>query len=197
MLGVDVNGKTLGVVGMGRIGKAVARRGLGFGMRILYTRRTSGAEPLSGEFAQCRPVTLDELMSSADFVSLHCPLNKETFHLVGKRELEFVKPGAILINTARGAVVDQQALVAALRDGRLGGAGLDVFEDEPKVPDELLTMDNVVLTPHVGSASVETRAAMAGLAVKGLLQAFSGQLPPNAVNPQVWPAFARRLQKVL
>jgi len=184
MLGVDVYGKTLGIIGYGRIGQAVGRRGHGFGMEVLYTRRpgSSNTDP--------HAVSLDELLARSDFVSLHCPLTKETHHLMGERQLSLMKPQAILINTARGAVVDQTALIAALASGRLRGAGLDVFEDEPSVPSELLAMNNVVLAPHIGSATVETRSNMSRLAAKGALSAFAGELPANAVNAQVWPQFS-------
>ncbi|HEY9870545.1 MAG TPA: D-glycerate dehydrogenase [Candidatus Obscuribacterales bacterium] len=198
MLGTDVHGKTLGLVGFGRIGQAVARRALAFDMTVLYTRSrdpdNSGARsPGPGP----HHVRLEELLSQSDFISIHCPLNERTRHLLGERELSMLKPCCLLINTSRGPIVDQAALVAALADGRLGGAGLDVFEDEPRVPPELLAMDRVVLTPHIGSASIETRAAMARLAVDGLLLAFSGSLPPSAVNPQVWPLFLQRARSCL
>lgn len=193
MLGTDVHGKTLGLIGFGRIGQAVARRALAFNMKVLYTR---SCDP-SNIGAPCpgpgpHHVRLDELLSQSDFISIHCPLNERTRHLLGDRQLSMLKSGCLLINTSRGPIVDQAALVAALADGRLGGAGLDVFEDEPHVPPELKAMESVVLTPHIGSASIETRSAMARLAVDGLLLAFSGSLPPNAVNPQVWPVFLQR-----
>jgi len=192
MLGTDVHGKTLGLIGYGRIGKAMARRALGFGMTVLYARKVPPAEGGRRDGPGPHHVSLEELLSGSDFVSIHCPLNKETRRLVGERELSMLKPGSILINTSRGAVVDQPALVSALADGRVGAAGLDVFEDEPNVPPELLSMENVVLTPHIGSASIETRSAMARLAVDGLLTAFSGIKPPNAVNPEVWDKFLER-----
>lgn len=192
MLGVDVCGKTLGIVGFGRIGKAMARRALGFGMKVQYAVKTEDKRVEPSEFANCRRVSLPELFSTSDFVSLHCPLAKDTFHLVGQEELAMFKPGAILVNTSRGAVVCQAALISALKSGPLGGAGLDVFEDEPIVPAGLTDCENVVLTPHIGSASVETRYKMAALAVNGLLTAITGQLPSNAVNPEVWPRFVER-----
>ncbi len=192
MLGVDVQGKTLGIVGFGRIGKAMARRALGFGMKVQYAVKSEDKRVELSEFANCKRVALEELLSTSDFVSLHCPLAKDTFHLIGKAELARLKPGAILVNTSRGAVVDQNALISALQSGQLGGAGLDVFEDEPIVPAGLIECENVVLTPHIGSASVETRYKMAALAVNGLLTAITGQLPSNAVNPEVWPRFVER-----
>jgi len=195
MLGTEISGKTLGIVGMGRIGEAVARRGQGFGMRIIYTRK--GNEDKDRRLARdlgAKRVSLPELISSSDFISVHCPLNHETRHLIGKVELSRVRKNCILINTARGAVLDQKALIASLQDGKLAGAGLDVFDDEPKVPEELLALKNVVLTPHIGSATTETRLAMAALAVEGLLTAFSERLPENCVNKDVWPLFLERLK---
>lgn len=193
MLGADVYGKTLGIVGMGRIGRAVARRAHGFGMKVLYTTRSQPANKIQDDLPDCQWAILDELLSASDYISLHCPLTKETYHLIGERELSLVKPGSILVNTARGAILDQSALVKALESGRLRGAGLDVFEDEPHVPEPLLTLRNVVLTPHVGSASIETRSAMAELAAQGVDSAFSGKLPTNAVNSNVWERFLNRL----
>jgi glyoxylate reductase len=190
MLGVDVYGKTLGIVGYGRIGQAMARRGLGFGMNVLYVKRSGSDDNQAKVDGEPWGVRLEELLSNSDFISLHCPLTKETHHLIGKRELSLMKRDAILINTARGAVVDQLALIEVLRAGNLRGAGLDVFEDEPNVPEELIGMNNVVLTPHIGSASIETRSAMANLAVQSVLSAFAGKLPANSVNPEVWPKFS-------
>lgn len=195
MLGSDLTGKTLGIVGMGRIGEAMGRRGLGFGMKIIYTRKGNEEKDLrlTRELA-ARRVSLPELISSSDVISIHCPLNHETRHLIGKVELSRVKKNCILINTARGAVVDQKALIAAIQDGKLAGAGLDVFEDEPHVPDELIALNNVVLVPHIGSATHETRVAMAQLAVDGLISAFTERLPDNVVNKDVWPLFVERLK---
>ncbi|CAN5472112.1 glyoxylate reductase [soil metagenome] len=195
LLGSDLSGKTLGIVGMGRIGEAMGRRGLGFGMKIIYTRKGNEEKDhrLTRELS-ARRVSLPELISSSDFLSIHSPLNHETRHLIGKVELSRVKKNCILINTARGAVVDQKALIAALQDGKLAGAGLDVFEDEPRVPDELIALKNVVIVPHIGSATSETRNAMAQLAAEGLLSAFSERLPENTVNKDVWPLFLERLK---
>jgi glyoxylate reductase len=194
MSGLDVYGKTLGIVGYGRIGQAMVRRGQGFGMKILYTRRSQPNDAEAKKEGEPQAVPLDELLAKSDFVSLHCPLNKETRHLIGKRQLSLMKSDAILINTARGAVVDQGAVITALANGQLYGAGLDVFDDEPDVPDELKQMQNVVLTPHIGSASLETRSAMARLAAQAVLSALGGNLPANAVNPKIWPAFLDRLK---
>jgi glyoxylate reductase len=192
MLGVDVSGKTVGIVGMGRIGQAFARRARGFDMKVLYTGRKRQPPDIESKL-QAQYVDMDELLLQSDFVSLHCPLTPQTRQLIGARELALLKPSCILINTARGAVVNQKALVEALLAKTIAGAGLDVFENEPEVPAELLTMPQVVLTPHIGSASVETRRAMGELAVNGLLAALSGKLPANAVNPEVWSTFAARL----
>jgi lactate dehydrogenase-like 2-hydroxyacid dehydrogenase len=175
MLGTQVSGKTLGLVGMGRIARAVAQRAHhGFGMRIIFhdpfppspeAAAALGAEPRE---------RLEQVLEGADFVSLHCPATPETRHLMNAERLALLKPGAFLINTARGDVVDEAALVAALRSGRLAGAGLDVFEREPQVSPELLGMENVVLLPHLGSATVETRVAMGMRALENLRLFFQG-----------------------
>ncbi len=167
-LGQDVHGATLGIVGPGRIGKAVAKRARGFGMKVLFADR--------------RKSSLARVLRASDFVSLHCPLTPQTRHLIGKRELAMMKKSAILINTTRGPVVDESALVRALRSGTIAGAGLDVYEREPRVPASLRRMKNVVLLPHIGSASRATRDAMASLAVDNLIAGLSGRRPPQAVN---------------
>lgn len=202
MLGHDVWGATLGIIGWGAIGQAVARRGAGFGMRILYMARppkhnspTGGSahSPASHLRSATVPapaaaerVELGKLLAESDFISLHVPLTPETRHLIGARELAMMKPGAILVNTARGEVVDQRALTEALKSGRLGGAGIDVTEREPIAHDDpLIELPNVVLTPHIGSASHATRMRMAELAVDNLLDALSGRVPRFCVNPEV------------
>lgn len=177
LLGRDVHGATLGLVGLGRIGLAVARRAHGFGMRVLYTQRHREARPPAG----AEYVSLDRLLAAADFVSLHVPLTPATRNLIGARELARVRRGTILVNTSRGAIVDEAALVRALRTGRLGAAGLDVFAHEPHVPRALRELPNVVLTPHVASASVATREGMAVLAAQNLAVALAGRRPPNPV----------------
>ena len=188
LLGQDVHGATLGIVGLGQIGQAVARRARGFDMRILYHDRTRHVEAEAGLSAEF--VDLEHLLRESDFVSLHVPLSPETRHLIGGRELALMKPTAVLVNAARGPVVDQQALYEALRERRIAAAGLDVMEVEPiPVDDPLLTLDNVVITPHVGSASVATRAKMAEMAVESILQALRGELPVRCVNPE---ALSRR-----
>jgi glyoxylate reductase len=185
LLGPDVHHATLGLVGLGRIGAAVARRARGFEMTLLYhdvVRR----EDLEAELG-LHYVPLEELLRRADFVSIHTPLLPETRHLIGAPQFALMKPTAILINTARGPIVDQRALYEALRTGRIAGAGLDVFEVEPVAADEpLLRLDNVVVAPHIASASVETRTRMALMAVDNLLAALDGRRPANMVNPEVW-----------
>jgi glyoxylate reductase len=184
LLGRDIHGATLGIVGLGRIGRTLAKRAAGFDMRILYTDlapKPDIAGPLGAEF-----VDLPALLRSSDFVSVHTPLSEDTHHLIGAEELRLMKPTAVLINTARGAVVDGAALAQALRDNRIFAAGLDVFEAEPVAMDDpLLALDNVVLLPHVGSASVATRTRMAKMAAANLLAALKGERPPNPVNPEV------------
>lgn len=181
-LGQDVYGKTLGVVGFGRIGEAIARRARGFNMKILYydaRRRTPGEELELG--VEYRP--LDELLAAADFVTLHVNLDATTRHLIGERQLAQMKPTAILINTSRGPVVDERALVAALKAGTIKGAGLDVFEDEPAMAPGLAELDNAIVVPHIASASVETRTRMATMAAENLLAMLKGEPIPNLVNP--------------
>jgi glyoxylate reductase len=180
-LGQEVNGKTLGIIGMGRIGKAVARRAAGFGMKILYSSRTRLAPAEAQELgAALQP--LEALLREADFVTLHVPLTPHTRHLIGSRELELMKDSAYLINTARGPVVDEAALVAALHQGQIRGAGLDVYENEPELHPGLAGLENVVLLPHVGSATVETRTRMALMAAENLLAGLRGDPPPNCLN---------------
>ncbi|WGS51495.1 D-glycerate dehydrogenase [Paraburkholderia sp. D15] len=183
--GVDVQGKTLGIVGLGRIGGAVARRAaLGFNMKVLYTNRS--ANPHAEQAYGARRVELAELLASADFVCLQVPLTPETKHLIGAAELKAMKPGAILINASRGATVDEAALIDALRNGTIRGAGLDVFETEPLPADSpLLTLSNVVALPHIGSATHETRHAMARNAAENLVAALDGTLAVNIVNRDV------------
>lgn len=183
--GVDVQGKTLGIVGLGRIGGALARRAaLGFNMRVLYTNRSANeaAERAYG----ARRVELTRLLADSDFVCLQVPLTDETRHLIGARELRSMKKSAILINASRGAIVDEPALIAALSDGTIAGAGLDVFEEEPLPADSpLLGMKNVVALPHIGSATHETRHAMARCAAENLVHALAGRRSRNVANPEV------------
>jgi glyoxylate reductase len=182
LIGAAVYGKTIGLIGAGRIGQATARRARGFGMKILYwgPRRKPEAEREIGmEF-----VTLDRLLAEADFVSLHPPLNAETRHMIGDKEFAKMKPSVFIINTSRGPVIDEKALVRALKKKKIAGAGLDVFEHEPKVSPALRQMKNVVLTPHLGSAVLEVRDAMANLVVDNIEAVLEGRAPPNCVNPQ-------------
>jgi glyoxylate reductase len=180
LLGPDVWGKKLGIVGFGGIGQAVARRAKGFGMEILYAGRSRREEAESELGA--RYLKLDELLQESDFVSIHTPLTSETQHLIGDAELEKMKPEAVLVNTSRGPVVDEAALADALESRRIFAAGLDVYEEEPEVHPKLLELENVVLAPHIGSASIETRDKMAALAAENLRAVLSGEEPPNPVN---------------
>lgn len=192
-LGVDVHGKTLGILGMGRIGQAIARRGAGFDMRVLYHNRSRLPEPVERE---CRATLVgkDELLRRADHLVLVLPYSRENHHAIGATELALMKRSAVLVNVARGGIVDDAALAAALREGRLAAAGLDVFEGEPALHPDLLGLDNVLLSPHIASASEDTRRAMADLAADNVLAALghgprAGQ-PPAPLNPEVmkrWP----------
>jgi glyoxylate reductase len=181
LLGSRVHGSILGLVGLGRIGQAMARRARGFGMPILYAARTRATADVERALSATH-VTLDELFEQADFVSLHCPLTPETRHLVNAGRLARMKPGAVLVNTARGACVDEGALALALREGPLAAAGLDVFEGEPHVHPDLLALESVVLAPHIGSADRPTRAAMAALAVDSVLAVLAGRPPLHPVK---------------
>jgi lactate dehydrogenase-like 2-hydroxyacid dehydrogenase len=175
MLGTQVSGKTLGLVGMGRIARAVAKRAHhGFDMRVIFHDPYPPSPELAASLGAEPRERLEQVLEEADFVSLHCPATPETRHLMNAERLGLLKPGAYLINTARGDVVDEAALVAALRSGRLAGAGLDVFEREPQVSPELLAMENVVLLPHLGSATRETRVAMGMRALENLRLFFRG-----------------------
>ncbi len=185
LVGAAVYGKTIGLVGGGgRIGTAVARRARGFGMRVLYWTPRRKPESLERETAMIY-VPLDQLLKEADFVSLHSPLRAETRHQIGAREFALMKPTAFLINTARGAIVDEAALARALKKRQIAGAGLDVFEHEPDVTPGLLAMPNVVTTPHLGSAVMEVREQMANIVVDNILALLDGKTPPNCVNPEV------------
>lgn len=183
-LGADVHGKILGIIGFGRIGQAVARRGLGFGMKIIYYTRTKPSPEVAAQLG-ARGCSLEELLSQADFVSLNCPLTSETHHLIGEKELGQMKPAAYLINTARGPVVDEAALVRALKRGVIAGAGLDVYEHEPEVAKGLVELENTVLLPHVGSATMDTRNKMAEMAAHNLLAGLQGRVPEYLVNQEV------------
>ena len=183
LCGGDVWGKTLGVIGFGRIGRAVARRSRGFGMKVIYTDAIRAPEAVEHELG-ARYVDMDTLLASADFVTLHVPMMAGTHHLMNAERLRKMKRTAYLINTARGPVVDNEALYQALKAGTIAGAGIDVHEQEPKIHAGLVSLKNVVLTPHIASASVETRTKMARMAAENVLAFFSGQRPPNVVNPE-------------
>jgi glyoxylate reductase len=187
MLGVDVVGRTLGIVGAGRIGTRMARMAAGFDMRVIYNHRRPNKEMDDlGGAGGARRVPLEELLREADFISLHVPLSDATRHLIGRKELALMKPTAVLINTARGPVVDEEALVEALREKRLFAAGLDVYEREPALHPGLFELENVVLLPHIGSATVSTRNRMAQMAAENLIAMLAGRKPATPVNPELW-----------
>jgi len=183
LCGTDIWGKTLGIIGLGRIGRAVARRASGFRMRVIYNSTSRAPAEIESEL-HAEYMTQDQVLQQADFISLHVPLNQKTRGLIGHDELARMKPTAFLINTTRGPVVQEAALVQALDEGLIAGAALDVFEREPLISDGL-RRDNVVLAPHLGSASVETRTKMAMIAVDNAIAFFAGQRPPTILNPEV------------
>jgi glyoxylate reductase len=205
LLGTEMTGRTIGIVGMGRIGSAMARRARGFGMRIIYCR-AADAEPQARDQdialdqkdqewlaeLSAQRVSLHTLLRQSDYISLHCPHNKQTEKLIGKDQFSLMKKNCIFVNTARGKVVDEEALCQAIKSGQIRGAGLDVFYNEPSVSETLLAAPNVVLAPHIGSASEETRYAMAELAVKAVLTAFRGSLPDNALNKEVFDKWLKK-----
>lgn len=182
-LGLDITGKTLGVIGAGRIGSNFARKAKGFSMKILYydVKRNFEFEKETG----AKFVELEILLKDADFISVHVPLLPQTQHLIGEKEFSMMKKTAILINTSRGPVIDEKALVDALKKGKIWGAGLDVYENEPAIEPDLFSLDNVVLLPHIASATIETRTRMAIMAAENILAFFRGEIPPNIVNPEV------------
>jgi glyoxylate reductase len=184
-LGYDVYGKTLGLIGLGRIGQAVARRAAGFNMRVVFHDPEPVPEHVIKDLGVAR-LSLDELLRISDFISLHVPLFPETHHLLNDQTFALMKSNCIVINTSRGPVIDEKALVRAVRNRKIAGAGLDVFEREPEIERELLEMENVVLAPHIASASHETRQKMCMMAADNLLAVLNGQRPPNLVNPEVW-----------
>ncbi|MFQ5831664.1 MAG: 2-hydroxyacid dehydrogenase [Candidatus Thorarchaeota archaeon] len=187
LLGRDIFGATLGIIGLGRIGQAVARRATGFSMRILYHSRTRSDEALAIEKATgAVRKDIGELLRESDIITVHVPLTAETHNMIGPDELAMMKPGAVLINTSRGPVVDEDALYDSLKSGHLGGAGLDVFTQEPvSLKNPLLKMPNVVLAPHIGSASIDTRNRMAQICSENLITALQGNVPRYIVNPEV------------
>jgi glyoxylate reductase len=184
-LGQDISGKTLGIIGMGRIGQAVAKRAVGFDMPIIYTSRTRLPADREAKIS-ARYTSLEALLQEADFISLHIPLTPQTRHLMGVDQLRLMKPSAILINTARGPIIDETALLLALRQNWIRGAGLDVYENEPLLTPGLTECENAVLLPHVGSATIETRTRMAQLATHNLLTGLRGSTPPNCLNRDIF-----------
>jgi len=183
-LGMNLIGKTLGIVGLGRIGTMVARRAQGYNMNIIYNKKTRDRE--CEEKMGVKYCDLETLLSEADFITLHVPLTEETRHMINKEALAKIKKGSFLVNTARGPVVSEPDLVDALKAGQLSGAALDVFDNEPNISQELKDMPNVILTPHIASATWEARQKMGELAVSAILGSLSGQKPENLVNPEVW-----------
>jgi len=183
-LGTGLLGKTLGIIGLGRIGSMVAKRSQGYEMKVYYNKRKpdkKAEEELGVEYAN-----LDDLLKKSDIVTLHIPLTEETRHMINKETLSKMKKGSFLVNTARGAVIDEHDLVEALRDGHLAGAALDVYDNEPNIDPELIGMENVILTPHIASATTQARDKMGDQAVTALLDTFSGTMPENTVNKEVW-----------
>ena len=183
-LGTDVHHATLGILGMGRIGQKVARRAAGFDMQVIYHNNRRLPEDIE-RACNARYVSKDELLAGADFISVHAPYSQATHHLVSAAEFAKMKPGVVFIHASRGGVVDDAALVGALQSGRIGAAGLDVYEGEPKLNAELLKFENVVLTPHIASSSEATRRNMAMLSARNLVAALGGDTPPNLLNPEV------------
>ncbi|KHE92340.1 MAG: D-glycerate dehydrogenase [Candidatus Scalindua rubra] len=184
LLGGDLVGKTLGIIGSGRIGTAMALRSRGWCMKVLYTSQKKNNAVLEEEL-NAKRVALETLLKESDFISLHTPFTEKTRHLIGKDEFAIMKRTAYLINTARGAVIDEAAMVDALRSNRIAGAGLDVYEEEPKLKPGLEALDNVVLAPHLGSATVETRGRMSIMAAESIIAVLKGQKPENCLNPEV------------
>lgn len=185
LAGAEVHGTTLGILGMGRIGQAIARRGrFGFGMPVIYHNRSRLPVETEAELG-ARYLSKDELLRQADHLVLVLPYSAASHHCIGAAELALMKPTATLVNVARGGIVDEEALAEALRDGRIAAAGLDVFEGEPRVNPALLTLTNIVLTPHIASATLPTRHAMAALAADNLVAALTDQAPPTPLNPEV------------
>jgi len=179
-LGTELKGKTLGIIGIGRIGTAFALKGKGFGMRVLYYDHHKN-EVLENEVG-AEMTEMEDLLKKSDFISLHIPLTEKTYHLIGEREFALMKPSAYLINTSRGAVIDEKELIQALKAGKIKGAGLDVYENEPGIPEDLIELPNVVLLPHIGSATYEARDKMAEIAMENLIAGLTGKTPPNLVN---------------
>ena len=185
-LGVDVHGSTLGIIGMGRIGQAIARRSMGFNMKVVYHNRSRLSPELEAAANQAKYLGMEELLRTADHVILVLPYSPASHHLIGAEQLAMMKPTATLTNIARGGIVNDAALIAALKAGQIAAAGLDVFENEPAFNPDFLSLKNVVLTPHIGSASGPTRLAMAYCTADNLIAALTGQRPPNLLNPDTF-----------
>ena len=184
MLGQDVTNKTLGIIGAGRIGTSFALKSTGFDMKVLYTDEQRNIQ-LERKLA-ANKVPLSKLLKESDFVSIHVPLTQTTHHLIGEKELKMMKKTAILINTARGPIIDEAALIKALKEHWIFGAGLDVYEHEPKITEELKKLENVILQPHTGSGTIETRTKMALMATENLIEGLKGNIPPNCINKEVF-----------
>lgn len=184
MLGQDVTNKTLGVIGTGRIGTAFALKSKGFKMNILYNDEIKNN--VLEEKTDAKKVDLSKVLEQSDFISLHVPLFNSTYHLIGEKELKKMKKNAILINTSRGKVIDEKALYKALKEKWIFGAGLDVYENEPKIENKLLELDNIILQPHSASATIETRTKMAIIAAKNMIEGLKGEIPPNCVNKEIF-----------
>jgi gluconate 2-dehydrogenase len=185
MMGVDIHHTTIGIMGMGRIGQAIAKRALAFGMTVIYYNRRRLPLDIEQEY-QARYVSQEELLSEADHVMLVMPYTQENHHLIGQKELAMMKPTATLVNLARGGIVDENALIEALKNKRIFSAGLDVYEGEPNINPGLLELSNIVLAPHIGSATKKTRLAMMHLAIDNLIAGLSNQRPPNLINEELW-----------
>jgi len=184
MLGQDISNKTLGIIGAGRIGTAVAMKSKGFKMNILYYNNSEN-EILDRDL-KAKKVDLNEVLNESDFISLHVPLNKSTHHLIGEEELKKMKKTAVLINTSRGPVVDEKALIKALKNKWIFGAGIDVYENEPDISEELIGLDNVILQPHSASATISSRSKMSVIAAENMIAGLKGEKPPNCVNPEIF-----------
>lgn len=185
LLGSDVYKKTLGIIGFGRIGYAVAKRAIGFEMKVLYYDVARAKPEIEKEAGGVEFTSIENILRNSDFISVHTVLSKETTHLISEKEFSLMKKTAYLINAARGPIIDEKALVKALKEGKIAGAALDVYEDEPELAPGLSKLDNVVLLPHLGSATIETRAKMATMAASNVVARLHGQTPPNIVNPEV------------
>ena len=183
LLGGDFVGKTLGIIGFGRIGKVVAQRAQGFNMNIIYTSRTKYSEE---ESKGARFVSLEELLKTSDYVTIHAPHTEDTHHLISEKEFDMMKPTAYLINTSRGKLIDEIQLIKVLKEKKIAGAALDVFYNEPEINPDLIELNNVILIPHLGSASLETRTKMATMAAENLVDALKGKKPKNIVNPEIY-----------